>query len=80
MSLEAGQRPGGAKHVALPIFSLGQLRAPGCRAFPVPDPMLATALLLLVHVCKSSLTLLIRHPLHQRVSEPPEWVMGAPRV
>ena len=80
MSLEAGQRPGGAKDVALPVFSLGQLRAPGSRTFPVPDPMLATSLMLLVHVCKSSLTLLIRHPLHQRVSESPVWVMGALRV
>lgn len=71
MSLKAGQRPGGVEHAALPTFLLRQLRAPGCRAFPVPDPVLATVSLLLVHACKSSLTLLIRHPLHQHVSEPP---------
>lgn len=79
MSLKAGQRPGGVEHAALPTFLLRQLRAPGCRAFPVPDPVLATVSLLLVHACKSSLTLLIRHPLHQHVSEPPVWVT-APRV
>lgn len=73
VSLEAGQSAGVER--AAPPTSLGQLRAPGCRAFPIPDSAghciaaVGPCLQKLLHPAHQT-------PLHQHISEPPTWVMA----